>query len=256
GPLAGLLPREYETRRGFVGWASFSALEFTHKAGAICDLTPLEEVFIGPCGRRGMEVLCACPALARVGRVTFYDTTIRSDGLAMLAASPHLAGVRALGVEGNGVGFRGARALARSPHVAGLRELNLNSNQIGDPGARALAAGNWQELRSLDLGNNALTDASASALARSERLSTLTSLQLSSSEMTAAGAGELAQAPLAPGLTELAMYYSPTLGNHGARALAGSPERPSRLTSLRDLNVHSCRIGVSGLAALGDSPAL
>src|SRR5262245_5122122 len=150
GPLAGLLPKEYETRRGFVGWASFSALEFTRKAGAICDLTPLEEVFIGRCDRPGMQALCACPALARVGRVTFYDTAIRSAGLATLAASAYLAGVRALVVEGNDVDPRGARALAQSPHVAGLRELNLSSNRLGDRGARAVAAGNWRELRSLD----------------------------------------------------------------------------------------------------------
>jgi uncharacterized protein (TIGR02996 family) len=208
----------------------------------------------------GIRAVLDCPHLRRLTGLGFVDIcSLTTAGFQALAEAPHLADLRHLNlsVGGGDVADRddGIRLLADSPYLSDLTELGLRGNGLTDAAASALAMSRrLTRLERLDLGDNAgVGDPGVWDLARSANLAALRVLNLSGSGVTETGAEALADWRHAGALRELDLSFAP-LGDAGVRALAAAPG----LDGLERLALGKDSVGDAGLAALGSArlPAL
>jgi uncharacterized protein (TIGR02996 family) len=144
--------------------------------------------------------------------------------------------------------------LARSGALTGVRSLDLRDNTISDASAKALArSASVAGLRRLRLGKNPLTLEGLLALAESEPLRSLTTLDLEHIDTTLLpqDVTEFLRRLALPGLRHLILDYL-RIGDDGAKALAGNPN----LASLTRLSLLDCWLGPPGATALCESPHL
>lgn len=169
---------------------------------------------------------------------------ITAAGLGVLLASAKSEGLQVLDLEDNPIGDAGLLAIASSPRLATLEVLQLAHTGVGPEGASALAAAapNALALRQLDLGQNALGDAGALALAS---LPVAARLSLEEAQISATGARALLETARCPRLL---------LGGNalGSGSLAGLTKLSP---SLEVLVLTRTRIGAGDAVTLASLPA-
>jgi uncharacterized protein (TIGR02996 family) len=138
------------------------------------------------------------------------------------------------------------------PGINRLTTLNLGNNHIRNAGATAIAGSpHLANLTTLNLGNNDIGEAGAEVIAGSRHLKSLTTLILTNNGIGDAGAAAIANSPYLANLTTLNLW-SNRIGEAGARAIAGS----EHLKSLTTLDLGGNDIGPAGARALAGSPNL
>jgi uncharacterized protein (TIGR02996 family) len=150
---------------------------------------------------------------------------------------------------------RGARwhpdLLFTTAGLDNLRILDLSDNLLGDAGATALAnCSSLENLSSLNLDETWLGDTGIAALAASPVLQNLRRLSLRRNCLSVTGAKALARSPCLTRLVELDLGDMIALDDKALIALADSPN----LVSLQSLNLDSNKIRSKGVAALAGSP--
>src|SRR5207247_1840872 len=143
---------DWEFRRGFVEAITVRLEAFFEHADALFQAAPLRRVnfqtwmfrlsrphLARPSAGAILPTLAACPHLARLSALSFWQNYIGRSGVEALAASPHLARLASIDLTGNDVGDMGVEVLAASPTFARLNAVTLGSNGIGPAGACALA---------------------------------------------------------------------------------------------------------------------
>jgi uncharacterized protein (TIGR02996 family) len=252
-PGLGRFTGEISTHRGFPYHAAMSVRRFLQHGEALFALAPsIVDIFLDKLGKN-TPALAACPALAHVRHLTFFETPFRAREADQFFASPHLANLRSFKIPytDTQMGAPGALALARSPSLTALEHLDVFNHAIFDSGAAALLeADALASLRSLRLGNNGLSDQTAFALARASRLDRLVSLDLDRNHLTARGVEAICQANHLAGLEYLDLGDNPIGG--AVRGLLGSVFAGR----LRTLRLWRCRLDDDALAALFASDRL
>ena len=219
------------------------------------------DLSLGELGNGGVNVLARSPHLAGVRALDLGRNSLDDAGVRVLARSSALANLRGLTLNDNGsVTADGVRAVADSPFLAGLTELDLSGNDVSDAGVRAVAGGRATgRVHTLRLAGNHIGDAGVAALVGSGLLARLVAhdpyLDLRDNAVGPAGASALAGCPAlgsAAGL-DLGGNY---LGDRGAAALADS----GRLAGLRSLRLARNQLTNAAAFALAaaapDSPRL
>ncbi len=133
-----------------------------------------------------VERLSALVSRAEFSSTIALDITgsqVGDDGLIAIAASPNARALRALWVDQVGAGDAGAAAIGRSSLA--LEELYIGYNRIGPDGLKAILEAPSARWKLLRLSFNALSEAGAQHLAKSQRLS-----QLKHLDLVSAGLGE------------------------------------------------------------------
>jgi uncharacterized protein (TIGR02996 family) len=239
---------EVETERGFAHHVALSARRFIEHGEKMFAVAPtIEDVFLDRLGRN-TPVLAACPALAHVRDLTFFETPFRAREAEQFFASPFLGKLRSfeIGFTDTQMGPRGARALAECASLGALERLDVHNHAIYDEGAAALLRGErLATLRHLELGNNGLTDDTAEALAEAAHLDRLTYLSLTGNYLSGWGVRRLGQAEHLAGLGHLDLVDNP-IDSPGLAALLAAPFA-ARLTVLR---LGLCGLDDEGLASL------
>ena len=194
--------------------------------------------------------LFAGPAFGGLRELAFGSGYLDWAGAGAVAAAPALERLESLVIEGESMRGLGEN-LVRAAFWPGLRRLTLWGCSLRNADLAELAGGAPNELRSLDVGRNAVTPAGARSLAGSTLLDSLRELNLSSNPIRDAGAAALADSPRVASLGVLNMAAC-GLTPAGARALAESPH----LAGLQELNLSSNAIELGGAKALAASPHL
>jgi len=246
--------KEVETERGFPHHVALPVRQFLSHGEAIFAVAPtVRNVFLGRLGRN-TPALAACPALAHVRELTFFETPFRAREAEQFFASPHLGNLRSfeIGFTDTQMGPRGARALAGCRSLGPLEHLDVHNHAVYDSGARSLlVCQRLTALRRLHLGNNGLTDSAAHTLSEVRHLNRLTNLNLSSNHLTSRGAEHLSRSESLAGLEQLVLSQNP-IGPAGVWAILGAPFA-ARLTRLR---IGACRLNDPDLASLLGSERL
>jgi uncharacterized protein (TIGR02996 family) len=169
----------------------------------------------------------------------FEDPTLRGPGAERLAGA-RFDRVEALDVSRQRVTDDGLASLVGS--LPRLSELAARGSELGE--LVWLPREHGAAIVRLDLGDNAIGDAGARAIAAASRTARVASLALDVCELSGDGIAALADAPLWHELRELDLSGNP-LGVGGAIALAGAP-RPQHLHALRladvDLDADAARV--------------
>lgn len=302
-PLAGLV-EGWRFRRGFVEEVNLSARSFIAGAESIFRTAPIQGVRLGNLFElsphwegpprsgywrddeefrrveaqfqhvlcEGMQMIAACPWLARIKRLDLSGDRITDAVVQELSQSPYLSQLVELDLAPNEMGAAGFISLAYSPHLPSLSRLycdsRIGAENLAEFSSSPLAArltvfdladdeevmSGYPQLARL-CGNfmeHKMGDAGVEALISSSRLAGLTSLDLSYNGITAKGAQALAACPQLSNLRRLDMEYN-FIGPEGADALANSPYL-SNLTKL-DLCVDNA-VGRKGAQAILNSPYL
>jgi len=179
-----------------------------------------------------------------VRKLSFFETPFRAPEAEQIAASPHLLNLRELhiGFTDSQIGPRGAAALGGAKALRRLEQLNVDSHAVYDRGAECILQ--LPRLRTIDLGNNGLTDETPMALAKADRL-TLASLNLDTNHLTGRGVALLAGATHLAGVEHLSLHGNP-IGYLGVTHLAEA----LFVGRLRTLRVSDCGLDDRALAAL------
>lgn len=302
-PLAGLV-EGWRFRRGFIEDINLSARNFIAGAESIFRTNPIQGVRLGRLfeisprwkgpprndywrddeefrridadfrrfHRDGMQMIAACPWLARIKRLDLSGNRITDAVAQVLSQSSSLSQLVELDLVPNEMTATGLISLAYSPHLPNLSRLYVEKAI----GAKSLTKFSSSPLATrltvLDLADDEgvlagyphlaricgnfvghkLGDAGVEALISSSRLAGLTSLDLSYNEITTKGAQALAACPQLSNLRRLDMEYN-FIGPEGTEALANSPYL-SNLTKL-NLGVDNA-VGRKGAQAILNSPYL
>lgn len=199
----------------------------------------------------GVQILARAAGLPRLRELALNDNGhVTGDGVRLLAGSPHLAGLRVLDVSGNDVGDAGVRAVVGSRWLTRLHTLRVFANHIGDAGVAALVGSDlFPRLLArdpaVDLRQNAIGLAGATALATAAAAHGVTALDLSGNYLGDDGLGVLADSADLPKLRKLSVRQN-MIGDRGAVALARSP----LMARLRTLDVSANRLTRRGIDAL------
>jgi hypothetical protein len=169
-----------------------------------------------------VEAIVASRACPQLTVLDLGQNELGPNAVAALVGSPTLQ-PRVLRLAKCDLDPHDIETLARAPWLAELEELDLGENAVGDRGARALAAVPFRRLRRLALGSCGIATRGFTALVQSKHLARLVHLRI---------------------------HQNP-IGDGGARALAAS-----RLRSIADLDAQSCEVGDDGIAALAESPSV
>lgn len=139
--------------------------------------------------------------------------------------------------------------IANSASLKSLTSLGLGNNAIDNEGAMALANSEHLKLRSLDLSGNRISDTGVTALANGGIARSLTSLSLRNNlRIGAQGVTALANSDKLAALTSLDLQGNLFIGDQGATALANSTH-----LRLRSLDLGEDRISDAGATALANS---
>jgi uncharacterized protein (TIGR02996 family) len=224
----------------------------------LTNLRGLQVHHLSPCaGPATAREIASRPQYVGLSSLALSCHPLGDEGAVSLAGSATLRQLSTLKLGGCEIGVAGARALAESPLLQNVTELDLGANL---PGAEAsgewvapLAARLLPNLVHLDLVRTILTDAALVRLAAGD-WPELRSLDLSAgygdtSTLSAVGVVALASGPLASHLEDLYLNDHP-ISDAGAAALA----QGQRFARLRGLGLGDTDIGVAGLRALVESP--
>ena len=226
-------------------------------------------------GDDDVEALVAQPSLVSLTHLTLADNEIGNTGVLALASSPRLQGLKALDLSRNRITAAGAQHLVASQQLTQLRHLSLAGNGLGIGGAEALARAPFP-LRTLDLTDNDLQAAGATALAGSAALADLETLSLAGNQIGSDGAGAVAVSHTLTQLRSLDLSHN-GIGASGMAALALSNNvgrlralrlaqnnlglqgielllQSNRLAALEELDLASNEFGAQGAMALSSSP--
>ena len=132
--------QEVETSRGFPQHITLSARRFIEHGDKIFAVAPtIEDVLLDRLGRN-TPALAACPALAHVRDLTFFETPFRAREAEQFFASPHLSNLRSfdIGFTDPQMGPRGAQALVGCRSLGPLERLDISNHAVYDEGATAL----------------------------------------------------------------------------------------------------------------------
>lgn len=176
----------------------------------------------------------------RPERINLDANQIGSEGAILWAGIlPVCPSLRYLSLGQNGVGDDAALAFATSVPASFLRVLHLDDNRITDKGALSIFR-SCGRLEELDIGGNALTDASAMAAAKAIlEWQQLTSLAVGSPLFTVAAAGAIGESlKKTATLTALNVSNSP-FGDKGAGLISAALEvnRSLRVLEASAVNV-------------------
>jgi hemoglobin-like flavoprotein/Ran GTPase-activating protein (RanGAP) involved in mRNA processing and transport/tRNA A-37 threonylcarbamoyl transferase component Bud32 len=224
-----------------IGW-----WEAAHR-GEDCPTWPLVRALdLSGRGLRDEDVkeLASNRALRNITWLNLAHNEIGNDGLSALAVSPHAASLRHLDVSHNRLSSGVVAVLASSTTLTRLASLALCGNGLGRLAADALAATRLP-LQDLDLSDNALQTAGATALAGSPALARLRVLRLRDNAIGSDGAGAIATSPALSGLRELDLSHN-QIGAAGAATLALS----GNVSSLQVLRLAGNNLGLHGLELL------
>jgi uncharacterized protein (TIGR02996 family) len=238
--------------RGFVEVLSLEAERFLNPPVPIASVLPLRHLNLWGAGRLAGQ-LAAAPALAGLSGLAFRDyfgSPLDAAGMKALANSPHLGRLTSLYLYRNDLGDDGVRALADAPWLAGLRGLDLGHNGLSAEGVRALALA-APPLAYLSLGNNAVGQAGAEALAGSPLLSRLHELSLASCELDGDALAVLLASRHLGQLASLDLKGNP-LNHRGAAVLASAPP----LLNVTTLDLSRCGLDDEDMEVLARSPYL
>ncbi len=162
-----------------------------------------------------------------------------SDGLKLLASAKSLAGLRALHVENQQIDDTAVEALCDAP-MNELETLSLAGNVVTEAGVRALAGSKiLARGTTLDLSLNA-TATDFSALARAS-LPQLVSLRLAAAGLDDAQLAALCEAPWIKNLVELDLSGNP-LTDKGVQSLARAGLEGLATLDLRGMDLHAAPI--------------
>jgi uncharacterized protein (TIGR02996 family) len=129
----------------------------------------------------------ACAALAagdwRLSELSLDGNRTGDVGCDELSAARWLPALSCLQVSGCNIGQRGLKVLLRAGVLRGLSKLDLSENRLGNAGASAIASAALPNLRELNLALNSITEAGALALVASPHLDGLTRLSLRGNRM-------------------------------------------------------------------------
>jgi hypothetical protein len=153
----------------------------------------------------------------------------------------------------NRITNRGVEALVGSPRAAALEKLRITCTYLGDDLGHVLAASlHLGRLRHLCLESNFFGPAGVRALLEAEWMPGLAELELQMNSLGDEGARALAGSPGLAGCRVLSIWGGERIGPAGAVALAGSPH----LAGLRELSMTCHPIGDEGVRAVLASPHL
>ena len=146
--------------------------------------------------------------MVRAGRglltaVTAATNSLGVEGVRRLATVAEAASLQRLDLSDNDLGRTGVEALVQAPFLKNLQYVGLNSNRIGDDPTLGSAFDALPNIEELQLQNNGLGLASATAIARSPGAGRLVRLDLAHNALGDAGAAALAQGPGWHALREL-----------------------------------------------------
>lgn len=145
-----------------------------------------------------------------------------------LASSALVASLRTLDLSQNPIGDEGVEALARGAPLGLLDALSLRGVGLTDRGLARLASARWAP-SSLSLGDNAIGDEGARALAASPACARLRRLDLAGNGLTDEGVEALAASPYLRGLEKLSLGNNPALTGRAVTALVGWTAAPLSL---------------------------
>ena len=146
----------------YVATGELKALLQNH---ALPDLRQLSLWTVGLRAEQLSELLNA-PVATQLKELHLGRNDLSDRGVELLCKhSSKLLALRTLSLPENDIGSRGAWALAHSPLLERLERLNLYANHIGEEGFLSLATAPINGPLELELRDNAMTPASANALA-------------------------------------------------------------------------------------------
>lgn len=184
-------------RCGFVSGLNLTAKVLRGSGAGYCAAHPITSVRIrGGLSHQEVSKLAVCAFWQKVRRLEIARMSATLPQLVELLLNNELLGnLRRLVLSGNRVASHGATVLARWRGLSRLDTLELNSCAIGDSGVGALATADLATLRRLELSDNPLGNAAASALADSPGLAGLIQLNLADTRLGPSGARALAESP-------------------------------------------------------------
>lgn len=184
-------------RCGFVAGLNLTAKALRGTGAGYFAAQPITSVRIrGGLTHQEVSKLAVCSFWQKVRRLEIARMSATLPQLVELLLNNELLGnLRRLVLSGNRVTSHGATVLARWRGLGRLDTLELNSCAIGDSGVGALATADLAALRRLELSDNPLGNAAATALADSPTLAGLERLNLADTRLGPSGARALAESP-------------------------------------------------------------
>jgi uncharacterized protein (TIGR02996 family) len=207
----------------------------------------------------GLELHSDCaPALRAFGgrpeaagvraiKVRYGDA---SGAASALADAPHWTGLRALDLSETVVSPDAAGALFRAPHLRSLKRLHMHGYYWSAETVRAFASGGFANLTALAFTGCGLTDESAEALAACPALTQLRTLDVGHNALSGRGVTDLLCSPHLTRVAFLGLEANPAARLDGKRLAALEP------AGLRLFHAHGCRFGTADVRKLVRCPRL
>ncbi|MBK9035605.1 MAG: hypothetical protein IPL61_30830 [Myxococcales bacterium] len=261
--------RGYSWARGFIDGVNWSVEQFVAHGAELCEAAPVRslDVLFGV-GGKGHQ-LAACPALAKLRKLTFFAGSDVPDLLA-IATSPYLTQLPELALQNLQLSAPVMAQLDDARNFPGLRVLHLHWCRVdADVWPRVLQFAERRKLDLLDVDSSGISAPNLELLQRSlghrVRPAPPPARDLTPTGLAARTRfGRLDVRALAPTadewrgilargpyeqVTELTL---PRLGDAGVVELARSGMFPALLT----LNAAGAELGARGIAALADATGL
>jgi uncharacterized protein (TIGR02996 family) len=222
---------QIEFARGFPHRFACTVATFLEQGEELLAAAPTLREFFAHKPGRGWDELMRSPLLGRLSALDTGEKRLGVRRALALAASPHATSLRSLALSQALMTERGLDALLASPYLRGLRRLVLRGNELGDEGIGKTVSADYPGLVALDIGENGLGLAGATALARSPLARRLEELVIRERRGGDAVARALFSAEW-PTLRKLSLCLN-QMGGAGVAVLAACPS----LASLRELDL-------------------
>ncbi len=210
--------------RGFVESVALTARRFTARAEALAQNALLIDLRLHGAGSHA-EALAATPQLASVSQLMFldyYQDPMTAGAMASLAASPFMRSLKVLWLHRNNLGDAGVGAIRQARWAGGLQSLELSENGLSAEAVTFLVEAKLDDLRVLNLSNNAICDEGLTALCDSILMDKLQTLNVARCGIGDVGVAALGQCCRAGALRVLNLEGN-LITERGLTALAGSP---------------------------------
>jgi uncharacterized protein (TIGR02996 family) len=201
--------------RGVFEGATLSAFDWTQRLHALA-LERAGWSRFTPAGSEQIGRLLEGRRWKWLERLRFRGMSVGDGGLQRIVEQA-LPSLSSLEIDEDGVTVVGATSLASSRWSAQVRQLSLSDNAVGIEGLAALIAGRGK-LESLRLGGDSLGNAGATAIANTQRFSSMRELALPRNRISQSGLQALLDSPHLRGLTSLDLSGNP-LGAGGRERL-------------------------------------